>query len=80
MIALDRRTMTYEHEGYLVDIVTEKDNYEAWIYLKDYGDKHMMFGMPKSQQSYFEFFEIVRDSVLEYTDLIEEEMIRRGDK
>ena len=74
MIAINRRTMTYTHDDYMVDIVSKPDlGYEAWIYKEEYGDKHFMFGMPHYQQSYFEFYEIVRDNVENYKYLCEKE-------
>ena len=71
MIALNRRTMTYTYgKNYLVDIVTTKNEYEAWLYEKDRGMKYFMFGMPTEQQSYFEFMEITRDNVEDYIGLV----------
>ena len=66
MIALNRRIMTYKQGCHYVDIVTKEDMYEAWIYNED-SDKYFMFGMPKDQQSYFDFFEIVEANIDDYT-------------
>ena len=57
--------MTYREGDYYIDIVTKDDIYEAWIYT-DESTKHYMFGMPKEQQSYFEFFQIVEANIDEY--------------
>lgn len=66
-------TKTYEYGDYLVDIVTTDTDYESWIQAKGYGTKHIMFGMPKEQQSLEEFMNIVEANIEDYTDLCEEE-------
>ena len=72
MIATSNRTMTYSHDNYFVDIVTTGSHYEAWIYRDDYfyrgdkGRKRFMFGRPKDQQSYFDFMELVTNSIGDY--------------
>lgn len=71
MIALNRRTMTYKHGDYYVDIVTRDNEYEAWIFT-DESPKFYMFGMPQEQQSYFEFYEIARENIDEYAYLCDE--------
>ena len=67
--------MTYKEGEYYIDIVTKEDIFEAWIYT-DECDKHYMFGMPKEQQSYFEFFQIVEASVDEYKELCDDAAMR----
>lgn len=62
-------TATFIDHGYLIDIVTLRNDYEAWIYCEDDGVKHLMFGMPKEQQSYEEFLEIVEANIDDYRDL-----------
>ena len=58
------KTETFTWDGgFMVDVVTTSDTYEAWIYHKDYGIKELMFGMPKKQQSYEKFIEIVEWNV-----------------
>ena len=69
MIATNNKTVTYRCGEYFVDIVTTKEGYEAWIYRKDYGKKDFMFSCPKEQQSYFEFFEIVKANIPDYAVL-----------
>ena len=59
-------TTTYEHRGFLVDIVTTSDCYEAWICRKDYTVKTLMFGVPKEQQTLDVFLEIVAANVEKY--------------
>lgn len=54
---------TFEFESWIVDIVTTDTNYEAWIYRSEYGVKMLMFGMPKEQQSYDEFIDIVEGNL-----------------
>ena len=64
------KTGTYEiGEGFMVDIATLPETYEAWLYHKDYGVKDLVFGMPIEQQPYDEFVSIV-DDALEYQDYI----------
>lgn len=66
-------THTYIHKGYVIDIVITKNDYEAWISMDGYGDKHMMFGMPREQQGYTEFVDIVRANIEDYMDLCDED-------
>jgi hypothetical protein len=37
-------------KGFRVDILTYKDEYEAWLYKKDNGMKSFMFGIPIRQR------------------------------
>lgn len=58
------RTETYDiGGGFYVDIVTKNDTYESWIYNDDYGQKEIMFGCPKEQQSYGEFVDLVHANI-----------------
>ena len=53
-------TKTYSSDNkFLVDVVETENDYEAWIYRKGDGIKNLMFGCPKTQQSYSEFIELV---------------------
>ena len=61
-------TTTYEHRGFLVDIVTTGETYEAWLSREEYGVKSLMFGVPKEQQSLDEFLEIVEANLYEYEE------------
>ena len=72
MIATNDKTITYTCNGYLIDIVTKKDSFEAWIYTEEACTKHLMFGMPKDQQGYFEFFQIVEDNVGDFVHLCDD--------
>lgn len=70
MLATSDRTITYNYgDGLMVDIVTKRGGYEAWLYYEEHGDKHFMFGVPKNQNTYFEFYELIRDNVQNYIDL-----------
>lgn len=69
MTATATKTETFIDHGYLIDIVTLKNDYEAWIYVEDDGVKHLMFGMPKEQQNYKEFCKIVEANINDYRDL-----------
>lgn len=69
MIATATRTKTYVHHGYLIDIVANRNDYEAWIYADDMGEKHLMFGAPKCQQAYNDFLDLVQANFDDYTDL-----------
>ena len=63
------KTKTYVFSGYIdVDIVSNyiTKEYSAWIFLDDYCNKKLMFGMPMAQQSYERFVEIVEANVLDY--------------
>ena len=70
MIATGIRTMTYKSgiKDYMVDIVTHQGGYEAWIYRDSKSVKHFMFGAPKSQQSHFEFLELVQNNLENYIE------------
>lgn len=70
MIKLDDvKTETFwVRDLFFVDVNTLPENYEAWIYHKEYGVKMLMFGMPKYQQSYEEFLELVDDDAATYID------------
>ena len=68
-------TRTYDYDGtYMVDVVTTDDYYEAWLYNILYGIKTSMFGVPKSQQSYREFLDIVVSNIDEYIALYVEDV------
>ena len=48
------QTITFEIEnepGFMVDIVENANEYEAWLYHKDYGVKSLMFGSEKKQHN-----------------------------
>ena len=68
-ITSNYKTETYDCDnGYLIDIVTTPEEYQAWISHKAYGVKSHMFGMPVEQQSYDEFREIVESNADEYIE------------
>ena len=69
-------TVTYDiGGGFYVDIVSKNNLYEAWIYHEDYGQKELMFGCPKEQQSYSEFVEIVYGNIPWHRDAYADSMI-----
>ncbi len=68
------QTTTFASNGYLIDVVTLANTYEAWIYREEYGIKHHMFDVPKEQQSYEAFLDIVRSSIKEYGDIYDNEI------
>ena len=46
-----RKTTTYNPEGdWYIDIIETDDMFEAWIYLRSYGVKSLMWGSPKQQE------------------------------
>ena len=65
-------TFKYD-ENYLIDVVTLKDTYEAWVYHKNYGVKSLMFGCPIEQQTYQFFLEMVEANADEYIEFYAEE-------
>ena len=74
MYATKNKTISYFYDhDHMIDIVTKQVSYEAWIYNIDCGDKHFMFGCPKSQQSYFDFMTLVKENAENYMDLCENE-------
>lgn len=44
----NKKTATYNVFGsWYIDIIESDDMFEAWIYLKSYGIKSLMWGSPK---------------------------------
>ena len=70
------KTFGYD-DGFRMDIVITENNYEGWIYHKDYGVKKLMFGLPKSQQTYDEALEIFSYNVDEYIESYIEEYMKK---
>lgn len=58
-IKIDTYDISDEKNGYMIDIVTTDDDYESWIYHKDYSEKQLMYGCPREKQSYEEFINLV---------------------
>ena len=68
------KTTTYTaHDDIVIDVVELSDVYEAWIYRKNIGLKSLMFEVPKEQQSYDEFLEIVEANIDEHITFYDEE-------
>ena len=67
---------TYKVYGkWYVDIQTEKEMYFAYIWRAGYGDKKMMFGCGKDQQSYEDFLDLVEENFEDYrSDYIDDEI------
>ena len=66
MKEIKQESRVYEYDdGFRVEIVIGDENYEAWLWHKNYGIKASMFGMPKSQQSYEDFLETVEATIIE---------------
>lgn len=64
-------TRTYDAgEGFYVDIVTDNQRmeYGAWVYHESCGDKDFMFGVPFSQNSYEDFYNMVCRNLDMYVD------------
>lgn len=59
-------TTTYEHGDFLIDIVEMEDSYEAWLCLKNYGTKSLMFGSGKEMVTADEFLSLVETNLAEY--------------
>ena len=56
----DVTTETYWiQDNYLMDIQTSEIGYEAYIYNSIYGVKMLCVGIPKTQQTYEEFIDLV---------------------
>lgn len=65
MKEIKQESRVYEYDDdFRVEVVTGDENYEAWLWHKDYGIKSLMFGMPKSQQSYEEFLDTVEATIV----------------
>lgn len=62
-------TKTYDMgDGYRIDIVELAEEYEAWIYEVSNEVKMLMFGCPKSQQTYEEFLSMVEANFPSYQE------------
>ena len=81
---LTRQTTSYkvsDYSDYIVDIVELSDEWEAWLYHKDYGVKMFMFGWLKHQEpfdgpkdwTHKMFLELVDANVNDYIDDYEDE-------
>ena len=69
MIATSNKTITYVYDDeYMIDIVTTRTTFESWIYKRDYCTKMFLFGVPKDQQPYFEFMELVKENIPDYIE------------
>lgn len=53
-------------DTFLIDIIDDGENYEAWLYVKGYCTKTFMLGMPKAQQSKEEFRKLAIANFAEY--------------
>lgn len=82
MKKLNVKIKTYEYAGnYRVQVIDKDDQYEAWLYHKDYGVMDMMFGWPKVQHingsdepwSLKDFLGLVEGNIDSYIELYREE-------
>lgn len=67
----NKKTTTYNVFGsWYIDIVESDDMFEAWIYLKSYGIKSLMWGSPKQQEwgviNRKEFLNMVKSNWADY--------------
>ena len=46
------KTTTFESGKWIVDIVEKRDSFDAWLSIKNYGDKSYMFGSAKKQRHF----------------------------
>lgn len=64
-------TLTYHYKkGFYVDIVTDKECYNAWVYHENVGDKHHMFGVMKNSMSFQEFVNLVEGNIEQHIKFI----------
>lgn len=67
MKKVNNEITTYEYENKIcVDIVETPDDFEAWIYDKDYGIKELMWGEPKNKQTFEGFKKLVSANIKNY--------------
>lgn len=59
-IKIDTYDVSDEKDGFMIDIVTTDEDYESWIYHKEYADKQLMYGCARESQSYEEFVDLVK--------------------
>ena len=77
---LTRQTTSYmvsDFSDYIVDIIELPEEWEAWLYHKDYCVKMLMFGFVKKDQNNYPipqemFLELVDANVNDYIDEYEE--------
>lgn len=53
-------------DGFVIDIIDDGENYEAWLSIENYGVKTFMFGAPKAQQSKEQFGKLAIANFAEY--------------
>lgn len=46
-----RKTRTFESGKWIIDIVEKQDSFDAWLSIKNYGEKAYMFGSAKTQHN-----------------------------
>ncbi len=69
MKEIKQESKVYEHDDdWRIEIVIDDEDYEAWLWHKDYGIKSLMFGCPKEQQDYDYFLELVEFSIPDYIE------------
>lgn len=57
------KTETYEMgKGFMLDVVEERDTYEAWIWRQGFGVKDLAFGVPKSKTTKEEFIDLAEQN------------------
>lgn len=44
------KTRTFESGKWIIDIVEKRDSFDAWLSIKNHGEKAYMFGSAKEQQ------------------------------
>lgn len=69
----NKKTATYNVFGsWYIDIIESDDMFEAWIYLKSYDIKSLMWGSPKQQEwgviSRKEFLNMVKANWADYAN------------
>lgn len=67
MTKIENSTETFWiRDQFLVDVVTTPEEYEAYIYNTEYGNKMFMYGLLKNTNSYEDVLKIVESNVEEY--------------
>ena len=62
-------------DGFLVDIVTMPDTFEAYVYHKDYGTKNLIFEISKDDIDYDSFVSMVNDNISFSIDIYTEDIM-----
>lgn len=76
----DIKVTTYDvDKGFKVEVVEDKELFEAWLYEPSYGVKMLMFGVPKWQCDRKRFVSMVKANYPSYIETYAEQYMDYND-